>query len=58
MLEKYPDVLTIDDVCEILRVGRKAVYALIWRGELQSRRNGREHRIRKQILIEYLDKAA
>ena len=29
MLEKYPDVLNVKEVCTILRISRKTVYALM-----------------------------
>lgn len=58
MLEQYPDVLTVDEVCRILRVARKSVYVLIKDGELPCRKLGRLYRISKHQLIEYLLKAA
>ena len=58
LLEQYPDVLTIDDVCAILRVARKTVYALVRSGDLPSRRLGRLYRISKHHMIAYLENAA
>lgn len=58
MLEHYPDVLTVDEVCNILRIARKTVYSLVKSGDLPSRRIGRIYRISKKQLVEYLAKAA
>ena len=55
MLEKYPDVLTPDDVIEILNIGRNTVYEMLNNGTIKSIRIGRKHRIPKKILIEYLE---
>jgi len=55
MLEKYPDVLTSDDVIEILNIGRNKVYEMLNNGTIKSIRIGRKHRIPKKILIEYLE---
>ena len=55
MLEKYPDVLTPDDVIEILNIGRNKVYEMLNNGTIKSIRIGSKHRIPKKILIEYLE---
>ena len=55
MLEKYPDVLTPDDVIEILNIGRNKVYEMLNNGTIKSIRIGRKHRIPKKILIENLE---
>ena len=54
MLEKYPDILTVEEVCEILRVGKRSVYEMIRKGELPARKMGRVHRISKKGLIAYV----
>jgi len=41
MLEKYKDVLTVKDVCEILMIGRNTVYELLWNGSLKRFRTGK-----------------
>ena len=37
MLENYPDVLNIKEVCEILRISKKTAYHLIKEGEIPYR---------------------
>ena len=42
MLEDYKDVLQIDDIMEILKIGRNKAYDLIHAGEIKSLRIGRK----------------
>lgn len=53
-LRDYPDVLTVEQVSELLGVCTKTVYAMIRRGELKKQNVGRLFRIPKNYLIEYL----
>lgn len=54
MLEQYPDVLTVRQVMEILRLGRDNTYALIRCGKIPSVRVGRQFRISKKAVIQFL----
>ena len=54
--KEYFDVLTTQEVCEILGVSKKTVYKLLKSNELTYKRIGSLYRIRKQSLIEYLEK--
>lgn len=54
MLEDYSDVLKIQDVMEILDIGRNSAYKLIGNGSIKSLRIGRNIRIPKIHLIDYL----
>lgn len=56
MLDNYHDVLNTTDVCTILRIGRKTAYRLLNSGEIPCRRIGRNYKVRKDALIEYLQK--
>lgn len=51
---KYPAVLTVAEVSEILRVSTKTVYKLIKEKNLPAVKVGRENRIAKSHLINYL----
>lgn len=55
MLEQYEDVLTIEDLREILNIGRGAVYDLLNRGVIPALRIGRNWKIPKAAVIEYLN---
>ena len=54
MLETYNEVIDINDLCEILHIGRKSAYQLLKHGEIPYKRIGRIYRIRKDAVIEYL----
>lgn len=53
-LYAYPDALTAAEVAEILRVSTKTVYKLLREGVIPSVCIGREKRIAKRHLIDYL----
>ena len=55
MFAEYPDVVGVDDLCLMLNgISRKLAYRLLKNGEVQSIRIGREYRIPKVKVIEYL----
>ncbi len=54
MFEEYPDILTVEETCEVLRVGYNALYDLLNTGKLKAFRNGRYWRIPKTAIIEYI----
>ncbi|BFK24933.1 MAG: helix-turn-helix domain-containing protein [Blautia producta] len=54
MLEDYKDVLQIDDIMEILKIGRNKAYDLIHAGEIKSLRIGRKIRVPKACMIDFL----
>ncbi|MFP3153589.1 helix-turn-helix domain-containing protein [Lachnospiraceae bacterium ZAX-1] len=54
MIENYPDVLNVQDICEILRIEKKTVYGLLQEGIIPSRRIGRLYRVSKQAIVDYL----
>ena len=54
MLENYRDVLVIEDIMDILQIGRNSAYKLINSGEIRALRVGRNIRIPKVFLLDYL----
>ena len=54
MLRDYPDVLNIDQMCEILSVSTKTGYAILKKGSVQHLKVGRSYRIPKAHLLTYL----
>ena len=58
MLEPYDDLLTTDEACEALKVGKNALYAMLASGVLKGYRNGRVWRIPKKAIEEYILKQA
>ena len=55
-ISHYPDVLTVEEVKEILQIGRRSTYRLIETNEIQHFKIGTKIRIPKQCLIDYLNK--
>lgn len=54
MLEKYPDVLKVNDLIKILRISRGSVYKLLASNEIKNRKLGQIYIISKEAVIEYL----
>lgn len=54
MLRKYPDVLNINQVCEILGISLKTAYGLIQQNRIECLKVGRAYRIPKPFLLDYL----
>ena len=54
MFEQYPDILTVEEVCEALRMGYNAVYDLLNEGKLKAYKNGRVGRIPREALVKYV----
>ena len=50
MLNQSDDFLTVDEVCELLKIGHNAAYRMLNTGELKAIRNGRVWRIPKAII--------
>ncbi len=53
MLELSDDFLTVDELCELLKIGHNAAYRLLNTGKLKAFRNGRTWRIPKQAVVEF-----
>ena len=58
MFDEYPDILTVDEACEALRIGYNAMYSILNNGELKAYRNGRTWRIPKEALKKYVAERA
>lgn len=56
MLEGYDELLTVEELCELLKIGSNAAYRILNNGELKAFRNGRTWRIPKQSVVEYIKK--
>lgn len=52
----YPDILNVGQLREILQIGKNTVYKLLDSHEIDSIRIGREHKIPKQNVIDYLNR--
>ena len=54
MLSEYPDVLTVQDLQKILRIGKSSAYGLVRSGKIPSVRIGSAYRISKNAIEDIL----
>ena len=54
-LERYPDVVTIRDIQDILHIGRNAVYDLLRENRIKSIRLGKKYIVPKRSVIRFLE---
>ncbi len=54
MLEEYDALLSIQDIRQILNVGRNSVYELLKSGEIPAFRIGKSWKIPKDAVIYYI----
>ena len=54
MFKKYPDVVSVDILQEMLGICRKNAYLLVKQNKIHSARVGRSYKIPKLCVVEYL----
>lgn len=54
MFEEYNDLLTVEELCEMLSIGKNSAYKLLASGDLKCFRYNRVWKIPKQGVIEYI----
>lgn len=54
MFNDFDDVLTVEDLCEALKIGKNAAYRLLNEGKVKGFRIGRIWKISKQSLEAYI----
>lgn len=54
MFDEYGDMLSVDDVMEILGIGRNSAYELFNSGELKCFKLKGKYKIPKQAVIEFI----
>lgn len=54
MFEKYPDVVTIQQLMQMLHIGKNKAYELIHNGTIQTVRIGKKYIIPKVSVIQFL----
>ena len=57
-LSEYPDILTIEDIKTILRIGTRSAYRLLQSGSIYFLRVGKNIRVPKECLEDYLRTAS
>lgn len=55
MFEKYNDVLTVNEACQALSIGKSKLYELLKTCKLKSIRIGKKYIIPKVYLFDYID---
>ena len=55
LLSEYPDVLSVEELQSILRIGRSATYDLLKENKIKTLRVGNRYIIPKQSVIEFLN---
>ncbi|MEN6413425.1 MAG: helix-turn-helix domain-containing protein [Veillonellales bacterium] len=54
MFEQYNDVVTVEELCEMLSIGKNAAYSLLSSGKVKAFRYRRVWKIPKQGVVEYV----
>ena len=54
MFESYPDVVTVNELCEMLGISKKLAYRILDSQDIRSVKVGRIYRIPKAAIIEFL----
>ena len=54
MFSEYPDVITVEQLMEMLHIVKNAAYSLLKIGEIRTIRIGRRYIIPKQSIITYI----
>ncbi len=54
MFEQYNDLVTVEELCEMLSIGKNAAYHLLSSGKLKAFRYNRVWKIPKQGVVEYI----
>lgn len=58
MLEQYEDIMSVEDLCEVFKVGRGRIYELLQSKQIQGFRLGKNWKIPKIAVIDYIKKQA
>ncbi len=58
MFESCDDILSVDDIAAILKVGNTQVYKLLRSGRLKAYKEGKDWKIPKESLILYIKEQA
>lgn len=54
MFEQYDDILTIEEIAEILKIGMTQAYKIVRSGKLKGYKEGKDWKIAKQALMDYV----
>lgn len=57
MFNNYPDVMTVEQVAEVLRIGKNSAYKLVKSCQIGYKKVGRKYIIPKSCVIDYVQSA-
>ncbi|MGI6584791.1 MAG: helix-turn-helix domain-containing protein [Lutisporaceae bacterium] len=55
MFEKYADVVSVEQLCEMLSICKTQAYMLLRVGLIKSKKVGRIYKIPKKYIVQYLE---
>lgn len=58
LFTNYPDIVTVEQLCEMLNVGKNTAYRLLGDGSIKSVRIGKTHKVLKTSVIAFLERAS
>lgn len=58
MFSEYPDVVSVEQITEMLHIGQVLAYKLLKDGTIKARKVGRRYIIAKKNVIEFLSEAS
>lgn len=58
MLEQYEDIMSVEDLCEVFKVGRGRIYELLQTNQIQGFRLGKNWKIPKIAVVDFIEKQA
>ncbi len=56
MFDQYEDLVTVEELCTMLNIGKNAAYKLLGSGELKAFRHNRVWKIPRVAVTEYVTK--
>ena len=56
LFKDYPDIVSVEQVSEMLKIGQVLAYRLVRSGDIKSRKVGRRYIITKQHIIDFVTK--
>lgn len=54
MFDSYPDVVSVEEIQQMLRIGKNAVYQLLKDGTIKSIKVGKRYVVSKKYIIGFL----
>lgn len=54
MFDSYPDVVSVEEIQQMLRIGKNAVYQLLKDGTIKSIKVGKRYVVPKKYIIDFL----